>query len=261
MDWFSPLPIIAFFFGLIFGSFFNVCIYRFPRDESIVKPRSFCPGCGKTIPWYENIPLFSYLFLRGKCSTCGATISFRYFFVEFVTGLTFGFSVFHFGLSLKTAEFLILASLMIILFFTDLDERILPDKITLWFIPVGLVFAFFSMERNLAESILVAILGAGGLALIAWIYFKVKKIEGMGMGDIKMLALMGAFLGIKAFLALLIAALLGTIVGIFIIYVLKKGKRYEIPFGCFLSIGTLVAYVYGNEMLAWYVRRFIAHTL
>ena len=179
MGWFSPLPIIAFFFGLIFGSFFNVCIYRFPRDESIVKPRSFCPGCGKTIPWYENIPLFSYIFLRGKCSTCGATISFRYFFVEFITGLAFGFSVFYFGLSIKTAEFIILASLMIILFFTDLDERILPDKITLWFIPVGLAFAFFSMERNLKESILVAILGAGGLALIAWIYFKVKKIENL----------------------------------------------------------------------------------
>ena len=117
------------------------------------------------------------------------------------------------------------------------------------------------MERNLKESILVAILAAGGLALIAWVYFKVKKIEGMGMGDIKMLALMGAFLGIKAFLALLIAALLGTIVGVFLIYVLKKGKRYEIPFGCFLSIGTLIAYIYGNEMLTWYVQRFITHTL
>ncbi|NOZ14270.1 MAG: prepilin peptidase [Acidobacteria bacterium] len=261
MLWYSPFPVIAFLFGLIFGSFFNVCIYRLPREESIVKPRSFCPGCGKTIPWYENIPLVSYLFLRGKCSGCGATISFRYFFVELITGLAFGFSMFHFGLSVKAAEFIVLSSLMIILFFTDLDERILPDKITLWFIPVGLVFAYFSMERTILESVLVALLGAGGLALIAWIYFKIKKIEGMGMGDIKMLALMGAFLGIKAFLALLIAALLGTVVGLFIIYVLKKGKRYEIPFGCFLAIGTLVAYLYGNQILTWYIQRFIAHPM
>ncbi len=257
MAWGNPFSVIAFVFGLIFGSFFNVCIYRLPRDESIIKPRSFCPGCGKTIPWYENIPLISYLYLRGKCSSCGMRISFRYFFVELITGLAFAFGIVHYGLSVKAAEFVVLASLMIILFFTDLDERILPDEITLGFIPVGLVFAFFSMERTLKESILVAVLGAGGLALIAWIYFKVKKIEGMGMGDIKMLALMGVFLGIKAFLALLIAALLGTIVGLFIIYVLKKGKRYEIPFGCFLAIGTLTAYVYGNEMLAWYVRTYI----
>lgn len=252
-----PLIILSFILGLIFGSFFNVCIYRMPIDKSVVKPRSFCFSCNKTIPWYENIPLISYLILRGKCSSCGTKFSSRYLFIEFFSGLIFAYGLYKFGLSVKALEFVVLTSSMLILFFTDLDERILPDKITLGLIPVGLIFAYFSLERTLLQSFTVAIAGAGGLWLIAFIYLKIKKVEGMGMGDVKMLALMGAFLGTRSLLALLISSLLGTIVGLFIIYGLKKGKDYEIPFGCFLSIGTVITYLYGNEIILYYIRHFL----
>jgi len=251
------LIILAFILGLIFGSFFNVCIYRMPVGKSVVKPRSFCMNCGKTIPWYENIPLISYIFLKGKCSSCGEKFSIRYFFIELVSGIIFAYGLYKFGLSLKALEFIVLTSSMLILFFTDLDERILPDKITLGLIPVGLIFAYFSPERTLQESLTVAILGAGGLWLIAYLYLKIKKIEGMGMGDVKMLALMGAFLGKYALLALLIGSILGTIVGLFIIYGLKKGRDYEIPFGCFLAIGTVITYLYGNDIILYYVTHFL----
>ncbi len=249
----------AFIIGSMFGSFFNVCIYRLPEELSVIKPRSYCPFCKKTIPWYYNIPLLSYLFLRGKCAYCGARISFRYFFVELLTALIFTYGVYKFGLTLKALEFITLSSIMLILFFTDLDKRILPDEITLGFIPVGLIFAYFSPERTLTESLVVGIIGAGMLFLLAYIYLKLKGIEGMGMGDVKMLALMGTFLGKQAFLALMIASVIGTIVGLFIIYVLKKGKNYEIPFGCFLAIGTVLTYLYGNEIISYYVRHFLQH--
>ncbi len=247
----------VFVLGTMFGSFFNVCIYRLPKELSVIKPRSFCPNCKKTIPWYYNIPIFSWLYLRGKCAYCGAKISFRYFFIEFLTGLIFAFGVYKFGVSFKALEFILLASIMLILFFTDLDERILPDEITLGFIPIGLIFAYFSPDRGFVESLVVGVVGAGLLFLLAYIYLKIKGIEGMGMGDVKMLALMGTFLGKQAFLALMIASVVGTIVGLFIIYVLKKGRQYEIPFGCFLSIGTIITYLYGNDIVHYYITHFL----
>jgi len=251
--------VFVFILGSMFGSFFNVCIYRLPKELSVVKPRSFCPSCKKAIPWYYNIPLLSWLFLRGKCAYCGEKISFRYFLIELLTAFIFTFGVYKFGFTLKALEFIVLASIMLILFFTDLDERILPDEITLGFIPVGLIFAYFSPDRGFVESLVVGVIGAGMLFLLAYVYLKLKGIEGMGMGDVKMLALMGTFLGKKAFLALMIASVLGTIVGLFIIYVLKKGKRYEIPFGCFLAIGTVITYLYGNDIISYYVRHFLNH--
>lgn len=247
---------LFFCFGLIFGSFYNVCIYRMPHGKSVVKPRSFCPSCGKLIPWYENIPLVSYIFLRGQCSSCGESFSFRYFFIELLTGLMFAFAFYKYGLSVKTLEFIVFTSAMIIMFFTDLDERILPDIITLGFIPVGLIFSWFVLDRTPKESFLVAIAGAGGLYLIAWLYFKIKKIEGMGMGDVKMLAMMGTFLGVRTFIALLMASLLGTIVGLILVYGMKKGKNYEIPFGCFLAIASVITYIYGGEILLYYIQHF-----
>lgn len=255
----NSLTVIAFCFGLIFGSFYNVCIYRLPLGKSLVKPRSFCPGCGKTIPWYENIPVFSWIVLKARCSDCGMPIPFRYTLVELISGFLFAFGVHRYGISIQAMEFIVLASLMLILFFTDLEERILPDRITLWFLPVGLLFAWLSWERTVLESALVGLAGAGGLFLLAWVYFKIKGIEGMGLGDVKMLALMGTFLGIKAFLALLIASLLGSVIGVVLVSILKKGRRYEIPFGSFLAVGTIVAYIYGNDMLRWYVTRYIVH--
>jgi leader peptidase (prepilin peptidase)/N-methyltransferase len=251
--------------GLLIGSFLNVCIYRLPRDLSIVTPRSFCPKCSALIHWYDNIPLLSFLVLQGRCRKCGTRIPFRYPIVELLTAAAFFFAFWFLGLSLAAVKFSIYGAILITLIFSDLEERILPDEFTLGGVILGLTFAYFvhldwglasvvlhSLRNvglvSVAESAFSALLCAGALWLVAMLYEKVRHREGLGLGDVKMVAMIGAFLGMQAALLTLIAAsLLGSIVGLLYIWITgKDASTYELPFGTFLGIAGLgVGFVVG----------------
>jgi len=244
--------------GLLVGSFLNVCIYRLPRDLSVVRPRSFCPKCGTTIRWYDNIPVLSYLLLKGRCRHCGKRIDFRYPAVEALTAALFVVAFLHLGLSLQTLRLWALAALLLALIFTDLETRILPDELTLGGAMGGLALAVLAPLKpfwillvapegwparvlSLGEAALGATVTAGLLWLMGAIYRKVRKREGMGLGDVKMAAMLGAFFGLyEAMLALLIGSLLGSVTGLaFITATGKKASEYELPFGSFLGAGGL----------------------
>ena len=244
--------------GLLIGSFLNVCIYRLPRDLSVVKPRSFCPQCEKLIHWYDNVPLLSFLMLRGRCRTCGARIPFRYPIVELLTAAAFFCAFWFLGPTLGALKFSVFAAILITLVFSDLEERILPDEFTLGGALLGVVFAFFvHLDWGLAafllrsvhnealisasESALAALLCAGALWLVAALYQKLRHREGMGLGDVKMIAMIGAFLGMQtALLTLIVGSLLGAVVGLLYIWLTgKDASTYELPFGSFLGVAAL----------------------
>ena len=229
---------IVFIFGACIGSFLNVCIYRIPQSQSIVRPGSVCPRCGKSIPWYENIPLLSYFFLRGKCSNCKATISIRYPLVELITGLVGLLLYRKFGLSFQFFYYFVFLSALITVSFIDLRHRIIPDIISLPGMVLGVAGSFFIPSLGPGASFSGLLLGGGILFLVAWGYYLVTKREGMGGGDIKLLALIGAFLGWQAIpLVLFLSALGGAVVGGgFMLF--RGADRYtQIPFGPFLSLG------------------------
>ncbi len=249
--------------GLLIGSFLNVCIFRLPRDLSVASPaRSFCPGCEKTIAWYDNIPLLSFALLRGKSRCCNESIPLRYPIVELVTGIAFGFAISIYGPTLAGLKYCVFAAIMIDLIATDFEERILPDEFTLGGTVVGLVFAWFvGLDPDLAsialyfsgveasdrvasllEAVLGAVMGSGVLWLIAAAYEKIRHREGMGLGDVKMMALMGAFLGLRQTLAtFFLASVVGAVLGILFIWLAKKeAKTYELPFGSFLGAAAIV---------------------
>lgn len=249
---------IAALFGLLFGSFLNVCIYRLPRDLSVVAPRSFCPECGSRIAWYENVPLLSYAFLRGRCRHCAKPIGIRYVLVEVAAAALFALSVWKYGASLAAVKWCVFDALMLALFWTDLEERILPDELTLGGFAAGIVFAFFVMVPGLFDffmlqrspalrSLCNALLGAAVLSFPVWIagriYTLIRKREGVGFGDIKLLAAIGAFLGLESgLLALLIGAVSGSAIGIaYILWRRKDAATYELPFGSFLCFGAVIA--------------------
>ncbi len=251
---------IAFLFGLLIGSFLNVCVFRLVRDLSVVTPRSFCVECEKTIAWYDNIPVVSYLILRGRCRQCQAKISIRYPVVELSTGLAFGLCVAVFGVTLMAVKYAVFSALLIGLIATDFEELILPDEFTLGGTVAGLVFSLFiPMEPgiisfflphtlnprwfSLAESVFAAAFFSGLFWLASWIYEKVRHREGMGFGDVKMIAMIGAFLGISGSeLTLLVGGALGVAVGGgYILMARKKAAEYELPYGSFLGIGAFIA--------------------
>jgi len=215
---------LAFVAGLLIGSFLNVCIFRLPRDLSVAKPaRSFCPFCEKTIAWYDNIPVLSYILLRAKCRQCGAGIPWRYPVVELATGIAFAICVASFGLHLIALKYVLFSAIMITLIASDFEERILPDEFTLGGAIAGLIIAYFvplQLEFSLLLfpytwgrhwlSVIEAAMGAGivsgAIWLAGWIYEKVRHREGLGLGDVKMLMAIGAFLGLAAALMTLIIA-------------------------------------------------------
>ncbi|HYM12654.1 MAG TPA: prepilin peptidase [Bryobacterales bacterium] len=261
-------PVLAFLFGLLIGSFLNVCIYRMPKEESIVRPRSRCPHCGSPIRWYDNIPLLSFVWLGGRCRDCGAAISFLYPAVELITGLLFAVLAARFGLTLGAAKYALFVSMMLILGFADLNDRLLPDEITLGGAAAGLVFSVVRPLRpdvvhlalllagvslsprltSLAESAVAAGVGAGVLYLVAEVYYRVRFREGMGFGDVKMMALIGSFLGLRqALFAVMLASVLGAVLGLVFIGLFRKGLAYELPFGTFLAFASIVLVIYGNE--------------
>jgi leader peptidase (prepilin peptidase) / N-methyltransferase len=254
---------IAFVFGALVGSFLNVCIVRIPNGNSIISPPSHCPKCKAAIPFYDNIPLLSYLILRARCRTCGERISPRYFVVELLTALLALalFDRFGFGFSF-VASFVFVAALIVISF-VDLDVRIVPDVISLPGIIVGLtlsVVGYFAVSKPSGIipspfSSFIGILAGGGFLLAtAWIYEKVTGVEGMGGGDIKLLAMIGAFLGWPAIpVTLFFASLVGSIVGIACMVATGAGRRFALPFAPFLCSGALLFIFFGEDLIQFYL--------
>lgn len=246
----------AFFvLGMIFGSFFNVCIWRIPRKESIVKPPSHCPSCHSLIKWYDNIPLVSYLILRAKCRKCGEKISIRYPIVELLTGLLFCSSFLIFGYQYYIFFVLIYVSFMIIMSFIDIDHFLLPDRFTLTMIPLGIITIFFRDNFSLMDSLLGIVTGGGIILIFSAGYYLFRRKIGMGGGDIKLMAGVGAFIGAKL---VLLAILMGTIIALIaaIPYLItkKKGLEAMLPFGPFLALAAIICLFWGDIIFDWWLK-------
>lgn len=240
--------------GIIFGSFANVVIYRLPKNESVIRPGSHCPTCAAPIRWYCNIPIVSYVFLGGRCLACKTKISVRYPLVEGLMGLLFWRAYFDYGVSFDLVEILIFIFGLVAVSFIDLKHMILPDSFTLTGIVLGLVGSFWSSQRTIVESAVGVFIGGGLLWLIAYFYLAIKKQEGMGGGDIKLLAWIGAVLGVKALpFVILFASVTGSVAGIVAALRSNEGLRTAIPFGPFLSAGAIVFLFGGSAITQWYL--------
>jgi len=256
--------------GLVIGSFLNVCIHRIPRGESVVSPRSRCPRCGHAIAFWENIPVVSFLLLGGRCRECRASISWIYPLVETLTAVGFLLLYVHFGFNPPFFVNAVLFCILICLIFIDLFERILPDVLTLGGTVIGLLAAglqsgqvlggrwTFQFDNpllaNYLNSTLGILVGGGILWAVAVLYLKIRKREGMGFGDIKMMMMVGAFLGWKlAWFTILTGSVLGVLIGGGYMYFRRKGRQYELPFGSFLGLGAIIATLYGHRIISWYL--------
>jgi len=268
------IAFIIFVFGLIIGSFLNVCILRIPIAESVVLPPSHCPSCGTPIKPYDNIPVVSWLVLAGRCRKCKGRISAMYPMVELGTGLLFLACYLVFGINAEALKWAIFAALLIVLTITDLRERILPDKVNFAGLGLGLLLSLFTrpvdgtalwLANHLfaypppeaALSFTDALIGAGVASGLLWLvaegYFRARGREGMGLGDVKMMAMAGAFLGLqRALLTILLGSLLGSIIGIAVIAIGRKGRDFELPFGTFLGAGAMLVVFFGSPALDWY---------
>jgi leader peptidase (prepilin peptidase)/N-methyltransferase len=245
--------ITVFLFGLIIGSFLNVCIYRLPREESLVFPGSHCPACQAPIRPWENIPLLSFLLLRGRCRHCGSPISWRYPLVEGLTGLLFALTVREFGVTLLSLSLLLFLSGLVAVSFIDLDHQIIPNAITLPGIPLGLLLGVLTGEPPVLDRIIGALTGAGFLYLVLFYGGVFYGQDAMGEGDLNLIALIGAFLGWRAILVtILVACLSGSAVGLGLIALRRLGRREHMPFGPFLCLGAVVALLWGESLIAWY---------
>jgi leader peptidase (prepilin peptidase)/N-methyltransferase len=258
--------ILAFVFGLLIGSFLNVCIHRWPRGRSVVTPRSHCVRCRKPIAWYDNIPVISYILLRGRCRYCARHISARYPTVELLTGVLFFGFIWKLGLTASAYKMCVLAAILIALVFSDLEKRILPDELTLGGALVGIAFSAFVPVKDEAalgllwlmgfdmsgrwQSIGVSVMGAVLPAFFlwagGWLYLKIRHREGLGLGDVKLMIMVGAFLGLQGALAtLLVGSLAGSLISL--IYIKLAGKdadTYQLPFGTFLGLAGLAITIY-----------------
>ncbi|MFA7204487.1 MAG: prepilin peptidase, partial [Candidatus Caldatribacteriota bacterium] len=233
---------IIFTIGLVIGSFSNVCIYRIPRNESLVWPGSHCPKCSKQIKFYDNIPLISYIILKGKCRNCGEPIPLQYPIVELATGLFYLALYLFYGLQLIALVYMMLCSVLIIISFIDLKVEIIPDTISLPFIVIGFLLSFFLRNINPLDSMLGIITGGGSLLLVAIFGSKLFKKEAMGGGDIKLAAMIGAFFGWKlTLLSLFLSFFLGSIIGIIVLAASKDKSNNIIPFGPFIALGAMIS--------------------
>jgi leader peptidase (prepilin peptidase)/N-methyltransferase len=258
-DLFEAYPyVVLFFFGTLLGSFANVVILRLPRGESVIRPRSRCPKCQTQIKWYDNIPILSWLILRARCRKCGNPISARYPLVEFMMGLAFALAFYFIGWQWYLLEALIFLFGLITVIFIDIDHFLLPDIFTLSGIVIGLIGALINPERSFVEALLGVLMGGGFLWAIAYFYYVIRKEEGMGGGDIKLLAWIGAVLGWKAVPFVIVgSSLIGTAGGLIAAARNKKGMKTVIPFGPYLALGA-VLYLFGGEQIAhWYLGLFI----
>jgi len=250
----SIYPASVFVFGLIVGSFLNVCICRLPKNESIVSPPSHCPGCSYQIRWYDNIPLLSYLLLRGKCRGCGAHISLQYPLVELLNAVLTLLLFLRFGPTPAFAALFLFCSALVVITFIDIEHQIIPDEISLPGVVIGFLLSFVIPGHTWLNSLLGILLGGGSLLLVAWAYHRFTGKEGMGGGDIKLLAMMGAFLGWKAVLFIVFASsLLGSVFGVTIMLLQKKDGKLAIPFGPYLAFGAVLYIFYGRPLILWYL--------
>ena len=303
----TVISAIIFVFGLVFGSFLNVCIYRMPRGLSVVRPGSACPNCGKAIQFYDNIPVVSWLLLRGHCRNCSARISPRYLIIELLTGCVFVLCYWQFGFTLATLKCAIFGFLLLGLIFADAETRLLPDKMTLSGLVIGLIFSWFVPVNDLLsvllpgvlqmplspnfsnrlfsfmDAALGAVIGASFLYGAGAIYLRARGVEGMGFGDVKLIAMIGSFVGLRlTILTIFAASLAGTIFGLSTMLAvwLKRTerrkrafretapvarkrawvsamvalRRYQMPFGVFLGTTGLGAFLFGQRLLRWYMR-------
>ncbi len=249
------IPLFVFMFGAVVGSFLNVCIWRLPRKESIVFPPSHCPGCGYRIPFYDNIPIVSYLLLRGKCRSCGASISLQYPLVELLTGLITLLLFLRFGFSLAFGVLFVFCAALLVITFIDLKHQIIPDVISIPGIGVGFLCSFFIPQLGWLNSLLGILAGGGSLFIVAWCYHFFTGKEGMGGGDIKLLAMMGAFFGWKAVPFIIFASsLTGSVIGVSVMVATRKDRKLAIPFGPFLAFGAILYIFYGPQLIHWYLR-------
>lgn len=240
--------------GLMFGSFFNVCIARLPRGESVVTPPSHCPKCNAPIKWYDNIPVVSYLVLGARCRACHEPISIRYPLVEITTAVAFVLQAIAFGDDpLLLVSRLVLTSMLIVLFGTDYDTQRLPNVITLPGIAIGIAFSFFT-PPGIVSSVIGAALGAGILLAVRWAWRKLRGVDAMGLGDVKMLAMIGAFLGWQqVWVVLFFASLTGAVAGVLLTMGRGRSMQTRLPFGTFLAIATYAASLIGERLLSWYL--------
>lgn len=249
--------------GAILGSFLNVVIHRYPLEESIVSPPSHCPSCRTRIRWYDNIPLVSWVVLRGRCRACGAHITTRYPLVELANALFYVAVYLHTGVSVAFIPIAAMVSMLIVLIYIDADIQILPDVIDLPGIVLGLIIGALGigalepslvLSQSLADAALGAFIGGGSIAVIILTYWLVRKIEGMGWGDAKMMAMLGAMMGWRAALAtLLLGSVTGAIVGVPLALRSSRGMQYALPFGIFLGIAGLAILFFGHTLTSWYL--------
>jgi leader peptidase (prepilin peptidase)/N-methyltransferase len=249
------LAVFAFTFGAVVGSFLNVCIYRLPLEQSIVSPGSRCMGCGTAIRWYDNIPILSWLVLKGRCRSCKAPFSIRYPLVELLTGLLATALFLKFGLSLSLVVMFLFCAALVVITFIDFDHQIIPDEISLPGIILGFLCSFFLPGHGWLSSLLGIAVGWCSLALIFYGYLWLTGREGMGGGDAKLLAMMGAFLGLQAVPFIIFASsLVGTAAGLSIMAVQRKDRHLAIPFGPYLALGAVLYIFCGPQLIQWYLQ-------
>lgn len=250
----SPAALVlAGIVGAMIGSFLNVCIHRIPRGQSIVWPASACPACRRALAWYENIPLVSWLVLRGRCRTCRAPISVRYPIIEAITAAMFVAAWLYYGPGALLVSRLVLGSALIVLFAIDLEHQLLPNAITLPGIVVGFVLSLMAGPGWLASTLGILV-GGGLLFAVAEAYYRWRGEEGLGMGDVKMLAMIGAFLGWQATLmTLTMGSIAGSIIGVAVIALRRGDMKYALPFGTFLAVGAAISATVGPHLLDWYL--------
>lgn len=239
--------------GLFIGSFLNVCIYRLPRAESIVWPGSHCPACGAAVKPWDNIPVLSYVILRGRCRQCAAPISPRYPLVEILSALLALGLLYRFGLSAAFLIYYLFACALLVITFIDLDYQIIPDSISLGGIMVGLVLVMW-LPISYRDALIGLVIGAGSLIAIIYGYFLLTKRQGMGGGDVKLLGMIGVFIGWQGVLfTIFVSSVIGTVVGVAWILIQGKNMKAAIPFGPFLSLGAIIYLFWGPIMIDWYL--------
>lgn len=244
---------VAFLVGCCLGSFYNVVIYRWPKGESIVSPPSRCPACGAFIRWYDNLPIISFVFLRGRCRQCRKAISWRYPAVELLTGFMTAGLWRLFGWSASFFVFFTFGSLLLLIAFIDLDTYLIPDVLSLGGLVLGLGASAVLPHMTWVESFVGAVLGGGLFLAVAWGYQRWRKQDGLGGGDIKLLAMIGAFIGWKGVLfTVFVSSLTGAAVGLLVMTRSRQGLVTRIPFGPFLSLGAICYVFWGERLAHWY---------